>query len=231
MNRKIFFVVLFFSLLGLVIGTGIVYYLKKSPRETQSVAGSSRENSTEMVLRSNGGSLGKTATAFSCPCGSCSDKLLECRCPTADRVRDHLKSLIAKNLPEKEIINSMVHKFGRSIMGKKTRVPPYYEEVEGIEVPVTLDPESVLLSARAGYEVAKEYPQLLMQLPCFCGCDVDWGTRKAHGSLLDCYTDRHGENCRICVNEAVFAKKSFEEGRKPEEIRIDIIESHGRPTG
>ncbi|MEE8186392.1 MAG: PCYCGC motif-containing (lipo)protein, partial [Nitrososphaerales archaeon] len=98
-------------------------------------------------------------------------------------------------------------------------------------VPATLDPESVLPRARAAYRVAKEYPRLIMQLPCFCGCEVEWGERKAHLSLLDCFTDRHGENCRICVNEAIFAGKGFEEGRKPQEIRSDLVESYGTPGG
>ncbi len=42
-------------------------------------------------------------------------------------------------------------------------------------------------TARA-YQVAKDIPDVLDQLYCYCGCDRSLG----HKSLLSCFTDDHG---------------------------------------
>ncbi len=53
--------------------------------------------------------------------------------------------------------------------------------------PATLSPE--LFSGRVAqvYRIAKEAPELVEQMPCYCGCYVNPG----HQNNLDCYTDRH----------------------------------------
>jgi len=54
--------------------------------------------------------------------------------------------------------------------------------------PTTLAPE--LFSGRVAkvYRIAQEAPELLEQMPCYCGCYM----RDHHRNNLDCYTDRHG---------------------------------------
>lgn len=42
---------------------------------------------------------------------------------------------------------------------------------------------------RKSYEVARSNPQLLEQMPCYCGCYMSPG----HTNNLDCFVDRHGE--------------------------------------
>jgi len=54
-------------------------------------------------------------------------------------------------------------------------------------LPETLDPNLIQGEDREGYQVAKEIPEILVQLPCFCGCEA-----VGHENLLDCFVDEHG---------------------------------------
>jgi len=54
-------------------------------------------------------------------------------------------------------------------------------------LPKTLDPNTIKGEDRKGYQVAKEIPEILAQLPCFCDCEAI-----GHESLLDCFIDEHG---------------------------------------
>jgi hypothetical protein len=54
-------------------------------------------------------------------------------------------------------------------------------------LPRTLDPNSFTGNAKAAYMVAKEIPQVLVEIPCYCGCDA-----YGHENLLDCFVDKHG---------------------------------------
>jgi len=54
-------------------------------------------------------------------------------------------------------------------------------------LPKTLDPNLIKGKDRKGYQVAKEIPEILAQLPCFCGCEA-----VGHENLLDCFVDEHG---------------------------------------
>jgi len=54
-------------------------------------------------------------------------------------------------------------------------------------LPKTLDPNLIKGEDREGYQIAKEIPEILAQLPCFCGCKA-----VGHENLLDCFVDEHG---------------------------------------
>ncbi len=54
-------------------------------------------------------------------------------------------------------------------------------------LPKTLDPNLIQGEDREGYLIAKEIPEILAQLPCFCGCEAI-----GHETLLDCFVDEHG---------------------------------------
>jgi hypothetical protein len=41
---------------------------------------------------------------------------------------------------------------------------------------------------RAAYQAAKDIPEVLEQLPCFCGCKTGFG----HENNLFCFKDQHG---------------------------------------
>lgn len=51
----------------------------------------------------------------------------------------------------------------------------------------TLDPERFVGKAALAHRVAREIPDTLDQLYCYCECDKHSG----HKSLLSCYTDGH----------------------------------------
>jgi hypothetical protein len=53
-------------------------------------------------------------------------------------------------------------------------------------LPKTLDPNLITGKDREGYQIAKEIPEVLAQIPCFCGCEA-----VGHESLLDCFVDEH----------------------------------------
>jgi len=102
------------------------------------------------------------------------------------------------------------------------KLPAYYENVDEVkEIPKTLPPEQFTdPDVRKAYEVARDNPKLLMQMPCFCNCDrpgLD------HKSLLSCFVDDHGANCDICINEAVTAAKLAGDNLSVEEVREKII--------
>jgi hypothetical protein len=51
----------------------------------------------------------------------------------------------------------------------------------------TLDPALFVGKAATAHRVAREIPDVLDQLYCYCQCDKHQG----HPSLLSCYTDGH----------------------------------------
>lgn len=101
------------------------------------------------------------------------------------------------------------------------KVPPYYKNVDDLKViPKTLSPEQFAdPKVKKAYEVARDNPKLLLQLPCFCHCDQSTG----HNSLLDCFVDEHGANCDTCIDEAVEAAKLVGESWSIKKIREKII--------
>jgi hypothetical protein len=54
-------------------------------------------------------------------------------------------------------------------------------------LPKTLDPDPFRGKAKAAYTIAKEIPEILAQIPCFCECEP-----LGHDNLLDCFIDNHG---------------------------------------
>jgi hypothetical protein len=53
-------------------------------------------------------------------------------------------------------------------------------------LPKTLDPNLFKRKAKQAYEIAKEIPGVLAQMPCFCECEA-----YGHENLLDCFIDSH----------------------------------------
>jgi len=54
-------------------------------------------------------------------------------------------------------------------------------------LPKTLDPNLFKGKAKKAYQIAKEIPEILSQMPCLCECEP-----YGHENLLDCFIDRHG---------------------------------------
>ena len=83
---------------------------------------------------------------------------------------------------------------------------------------LTLDPDLFKGEVREAYQIARRDPGLLAQLHCYCGCDKSEG----HKSLLDCYRDKHGSTCGVCVGEARMAAQLTKQGLPVEQIRDSI---------
>ncbi|HYY58247.1 MAG TPA: CYCXC family (seleno)protein [Pyrinomonadaceae bacterium] len=102
-----------------------------------------------------------------------------------------------------------------------SRVPAHSREPVSLSaLPPTLAPERFFGSARQAYQVAREIPETLAQLPCYCYCDETFG----HKSLHTCYESDHSAHCATCVNEALLAYRlQKEQGLTPPQIRERII--------
>jgi hypothetical protein len=104
------------------------------------------------------------------------------------------------------------------------RIPAYYETVPDISsLPPTLSPEIFTGNKKLAYQAAKEIPEVLAQLPCYCHCDRGHG----HKSLHSCFESEHGENCGICIGEALMAHSLQKRGATVTEIRKQIIAAYG----
>lgn len=78
--------------------------------------------------------------------------------------------------------------------------------------------------ARA-YKYAAEIPKVLDSLFCYCYCKKDHG----HKTLLTCFTNRHGSNCDICMNEVLYAYKLYHQGKTLDEIVVAVDDRFYRP--
>ena len=81
--------------------------------------------------------------------------------------------------------------------------------------PQTLDPALFTGDVAEAYRVARNRPELLEQMPCYCGCYLTQG----HQNLLDCFVDRHPANCPTCVAIALRAEKLEKRGYAPADIK------------
>jgi Protein of unknown function with PCYCGC motif len=77
---------------------------------------------------------------------------------------------------------------------------------------------------RAAYQVAKDIPEVLEQLPCFCGCMTSFG----HKNNLFCFKDQHGSGCSICQDIALDARKMHDQGLSITQIQDSIKAKYAR---
>ena len=105
-------------------------------------------------------------------------------------------------------------------------VPAYQSGASLMNLPPTLTPEAFTnASVRAAYAVAREIPETLAELPCYCHCDKSIG----HKSLHTCFTDDHGANCGTCMNEAMRAYQLQKQQKlSPAQIREKIVAEFAR---
>ena len=83
----------------------------------------------------------------------------------------------------------------------------------------TLPPEKFAGKTREAYQAAKDIPQTIAQMPCYCYSDRGMG----HKSLHSCFEDDHAAHCDVCANEALIAYRLQKEGLTPKQIRERII--------
>ncbi len=90
-------------------------------------------------------------------------------------------------------------------------------------------------SSLEGYRIAKSQPEVLAQMPCYCGC----AKVNKHHSLKECFIkpdgtyDDHAAGCDVCVKEALDVVKWQKEGKGLAEVRRLLDEKYqdyGQPT-
>jgi hypothetical protein len=103
------------------------------------------------------------------------------------------------------------------------RVPAFQDASDLKNLAPTLPAAQFIGKTREAYTIAKEIPQTLAQLPCYCECDRGYG----HKSLHTCFVDDHASHCAVCVDEALLAYRlQKEEKLTPAEVRQRIIEKY-----
>ena len=82
-------------------------------------------------------------------------------------------------------------------------------------------PPSMLTNERGvleAYAAARNAPQVLDGLFCYCQCARNFG----HRSLLTCFESDHGSRCDICMGEAMLAMQLAAQGSSLAAIRRAI---------
>jgi len=103
------------------------------------------------------------------------------------------------------------------------RVPAYQSASQAQHLAPTLPPAQFFGKSRVAYQIVKEIPQTIAQLPCYCHCDESFG----HKSLHTCFVDDHAAHCAVCVDEALLAYKLQNQDKlTPEQVREVIIEKY-----
>jgi hypothetical protein len=102
---------------------------------------------------------------------------------------------------------------------------------ENVQLPSYAYTNPITLKA---YRFATEHPEILEQIPCYCGCGGI-----GHESLRECYIDDNGEYtnhasfCDICIGEASKVQDYLAQGMSLKEIRQRIdseYSKYGPPT-
>jgi hypothetical protein len=88
----------------------------------------------------------------------------------------------------------------------------------------TMSPDQFSGRIRSSYEAAKEVPEVLAQLPCYCGCMMNSG----HKNNLDCFRDNHGVECTMCQDIALDAREMWNDGFDIDRIRETVKQRYGR---
>src|SRR2546429_2926208 len=77
--------------------------------------------------------------------------------------------------------------------------------------------------AAEAYAAARQAPQVLDGVHCYCECAKHLG----HRSLLTCFETEHGAQCDICMGEAVLAARLASQGGSLDEVRRAIDQRFG----
>lgn len=124
---------------------------------------------------------------------------------------------------EKGVSNANSHRVSHTASDTASRVPAYQAASEVRSLGPTLEASQFIGKTREAYEVAKQIPETLAQLPCYCHCDRGFG----HKSLHSCFEDDHAAHCAVCTEEALLAFELQKNQRlTPEQIRKIIIEKY-----
>ena len=94
--------------------------------------------------------------------------------------------------------------------------------------------QSAPVTVQAAYQFAVANPQVLQELPCYCGCG-----KMGHTSNYSCYVenqdaagqitfDNHALGCSICVDITTDAMRMLDQGKPIGEIRAAIDNTYSK---
>lgn len=87
------------------------------------------------------------------------------------------------------------------------------------------------------YKYATEHPEMLEQIPCYCGCGShgsEASDYKPHRFLRDCFIndnwefDEHASFCDVCIGEAIKTQDYLAKGKTLAETRALIDQEYGK---
>lgn len=87
------------------------------------------------------------------------------------------------------------------------------------------------------YKYATEHPEMLEQIPCYCGCGShgsEASDYKPHRFLRDCFIndnweyDEHASFCDVCIGEAIKVQDYLAKGKTLAEARALIDQEYSR---
>lgn len=102
--------------------------------------------------------------------------------------------------------------------GKAGKAEP--DGLRGGETRPTLDPAGFTGLSAEAYQAARDIPEIIDSLYCYCDCEKHFG----HKSLLTCFVDEHAVYCDICIYEALMARDLHKQGMDAVEIRKAVDE-------
>ncbi len=97
-----------------------------------------------------------------------------------------------------------------------------------------LDVQNAPVTVKQAYQFAVDNPEILNQLPCYCGCGG-----MGHSSNYSCYVageddsgdlmfDGHALGCSICVDITQDAMRMLDGGKSTTEIREYVDQTYSR---
>ena len=97
-----------------------------------------------------------------------------------------------------------------------------------------MDVQSAPVTVQTAYQFAAANPEILANIPCYCGCG-----NVGHLSNYDCYVssmdadggitfDTHALGCSICVDITQDVMRMLQEGKTPEDIRAYVDSTYSK---
>lgn len=94
--------------------------------------------------------------------------------------------------------------------------------------------QSAPVTVQEAYQFASANPDLMKNIPCYCGCG-----NVGHTSNYNCYVesqddkgnfrwDSHALGCSICVDITQDAMRLLKDGKSPQEIRATIDQTYSK---
>jgi hypothetical protein len=94
--------------------------------------------------------------------------------------------------------------------------------------------QSAPVTVQEAYQFASANPDLMKDIPCYCGCG-----NVGHTSNYSCYVesqddkgnfrwDSHALGCSICVDITQDAMRLLKDGKSPQEIRASIDQTYSK---